>query len=136
MNTMALAFSSVLRRSLVSGLRIRQLCSNSSPVALTEQCVAQLKKISGDNEHLRVSVDGGGCSGWQYKFTLDSTVNEDDLVIEEQGVKVLVDTVSLDVMKGSKIDYQQELIRSAFVVIDNPQAEQGCSCGVSFSLKI
>ena len=57
-------------------------------------------------------------------------------IIERDGVKVLVDQVSLDVLKGSKLDYQQEMIRSAFVVVDNPQAELGCSCGVSFSLKL
>ena len=57
-------------------------------------------------------------------------------VIQQGGVKVLVDEVSLGVLKGSKLDYQQEMIRSAFVVVDNPQAELGCSCGVSFSLKV
>jgi iron-sulfur cluster insertion protein len=82
---------------------------------------------------LRLSVSGGGCSGFQYAFDLDSTVNEDDHVIEENGVKVVIDEASLDLVAGSSIDYTEDLMAAAFVV-RNPNATATCGCGTSFAL--
>ncbi|MBN3299268.1 ISCA2 protein, partial [Amia calva] len=87
-------------------------------------------------EYLRVQVEGGGCSGFQYKFIVESIKNEDDRVFEQSGVQVLVDQDSLEFIKGAMLDYSEELIRSSFQVVHNPQAEHGCSCGTSFSVKV
>jgi len=83
-------------------------------------------------------VDGGGCSGFQYVFSLEksATPREDDVLVQRDGASVLVDAVSLGYIRGATLDYHEELIRSAFRLIDNPQSEQGCSCGASFSIKI
>jgi iron-sulfur cluster assembly accessory protein len=82
---------------------------------------------------LRVSVEGGGCSGFQYKFELVGDRADDDLVIERGGATVLVDPVSLPFLAGSRLDYADELIGAAFK-IDNPNATASCGCGTSFSL--
>lgn len=82
---------------------------------------------------LRVSVDSGGCSGFAYQFELDDEVLDDDTVFERSGAKVVVDEISLELISGSSIDYKMELIKRAFVVDNNPNAEQGCGCGISFS---
>jgi len=82
---------------------------------------------------LRVSVEGGGCSGFQYKFDTERTQAADDIVIEKSGATVLIDPVSLNYMAGSEIDFVDDLIGSAFK-IHNPQATASCGCGTSFSL--
>ncbi|CAB1335196.1 unnamed protein product [Coregonus sp. 'balchen'] len=87
-------------------------------------------------EYLRIQVEGGGCSGFQYKYIVDSTRNEDDRVFEQGGVGVIVDQDSLEFVKGSTLDYTQEMIRSSFQMLKNPQADHGCSCGTSFSVKL
>ncbi|XP_016129933.1 iron-sulfur cluster assembly 2 homolog, mitochondrial-like [Sinocyclocheilus grahami] len=113
--------------------------SSSSPaenIRLSQSCLKKLAEIMEKGEYLRIAVEGGGCSGFQYKFALDTVRNEDDRVFEKNGVGIIVDQDSLEFVKGSTIDFSQELIRSSFQVLKNPQAEHGCSCGSSFSVKI
>jgi len=82
---------------------------------------------------LRVSVQGGGCSGFQYKFDTERAKAEDDIVIERAGATVLIDPVSLNYMAGSEIDFVDDLIGSSFKV-NNPKATASCGCGTSFAL--
>ena len=82
---------------------------------------------------LRVSVEGGGCSGFQYKFDIERAKTDDDLVITRDGVTVLVDSISVNYMKGAEIDFVDDLIGASFKV-KNPNATAGCGCGTSFSL--
>ena len=84
---------------------------------------------------LRVSVAGGGCSGFQYKFDTEHAKADDDVVIERAGATVLIDPVSLNYMAGSEIDFVDDLIGSSFK-INNPNATASCGCGTSFALSI
>ena len=96
--------------------------------------VAALRKTQGDEAlMLRVAVSGGGCSGFQYGFSFDDTIREDDHVFERDGVAVLIDDVSLDLLDGSEIDFVDELIGASFQV-RNPNAASSCGCGTSFSV--
>uniref|UniRef100_A0A3Q3LE73 Iron-sulfur cluster assembly 2 homolog, mitochondrial n=1 Tax=Mastacembelus armatus TaxID=205130 RepID=A0A3Q3LE73_9TELE len=110
--------------------------SDEITLHLTESCVKRLGEIMEKGEYLRIHVEGGGCSGFQYKFSVDSNKNEDDRVFEKGGVGVIVDQDSLEFVKGATVDFSQELIRSTFQVLKNPQADHGCSCGSSFSVKL
>ncbi|XP_053235533.1 iron-sulfur cluster assembly 2 homolog, mitochondrial [Podarcis raffonei] len=110
--------------------------SSEGQIYLSENCVKRLLEIAEASEFLRLQVEGGGCSGFQYKFSLDTVVNSDDRIFEQGGARVVVDLDSLSFVKGAMVDFNQELIRSAFQVVNNPQAEQGCSCGSSFSVKL
>ncbi len=82
---------------------------------------------------LRVAVSGGGCSGFQYGFSLDDSQTQDDLVVERDGVEVLVDTTSMDLLRGAVLDYVEDLVGSAFQ-IKNPNATSSCGCGNSFAV--
>ncbi|RCV30887.1 hypothetical protein SETIT_6G132200v2 [Setaria italica] len=93
------------------------------------------KEPSAEGKMLRLSVEAGGCSGFQYSFSLDDKKNPDDRVFETDGVKLVVDDISYDFVKGATVDYEEELIRSAFVVSTNPSAVGGCSCKSSFMVK-
>ena len=81
----------------------------------------------------RITVLGGGCAGFQYKFDFDNSKNKDDIIINASKVNILIDETSLNFIKGSKIDYVTELIGSSFK-ISNPQASSSCGCGTSFSI--
>ncbi|KAG1668850.1 hypothetical protein FOA52_004945 [Chlamydomonas sp. UWO 241] len=85
---------------------------------------------------LRIEVEGGGCSGFNYKFKLDSAVNADDKVFERDGCQVVCDSVSFEFLKGATVVFEESLMRSAFVVSTNPNAELSCGCGTSFAAKM
>jgi iron-sulfur cluster assembly accessory protein len=95
--------------------------------------IAQLVAGEPATPLLRVSVEGGGCSGFQYKFDLVAGPAEDDLVIEKAGARVLIDPVSLGLLNGSEIDFVDDLMGAAFRV-NNPNATASCGCGTSFSI--
>ena len=82
---------------------------------------------------LRIAVSGGGCSGFQYGFTLDDSTTPDDVAVSRDGVTVLIDTVSLDLMRGCEIDFVEDLAGASFQ-IRNPNAKTSCGCGTSFSI--
>ena len=105
------------------------------PPKVTERAFARLAEIgaSAEGKALRIAVEGGGCSGFQYEIVLDAPT-EDDLVLQnENGEKVVVDSVSLPFLASATIDFSDELIGARFV-IDNPNAASSCGCGTSFSM--
>ena len=105
------------------------------PPKVTDRAYAQINAINssaGEAKSLRVAVEGGGCSGFQYDIKLDDPADE-DLVIEKDGVKVLIDPVSLPFLSNAVIDYTTELIGARFT-IENPNATASCGCGTSFSI--
>lgn len=104
---------------------------------LSESAITKLKDILADEQNpdikLRVFVQGGGCSGFQYGFTLDESQSEDDFELLYDNVKVVVDSMSWQYLQGSTINYNEELMGASFS-IDNPQASSTCGCGASFSV--
>lgn len=104
------------------------------PPKVTPRAFARLAEInaSGQGQALRVAVEGGGCSGFQYEIKLDAPA-DDDLVLEGAGERVVVDSVSLPFLSGAVIDFSEELIGARFV-IENPNAASSCGCGISFSM--
>lgn len=107
-----------------------------SDVELTQNAAARVAAIAskqGKPAILRLSVDGGGCAGFQYKFGLADAVESDDIVAEQDGVRLVVDAVSLDLVRGSAVDYVENMGGASFRVT-NPNAASGCGCGTSFSI--
>ena len=105
------------------------------PPKVTDRAFARLAEINqaaGEVKSLRVAVEGGGCSGFQYDIRLDDP-QSDDMVLEKDGQKVLVDAVSLPFLSNAVIDFSEELIGARFV-INNPNATSSCGCGTSFSI--
>ncbi|CAK9188139.1 unnamed protein product [Ilex paraguariensis] len=131
----------LLSSSSAAALTQHQSSSESTSfdeVQLTDNCVRRMKELQVDEakgKMLRLSIEAGGCSGFQYTFLLDDKINADDRIFERDGVKLLVDKISFDFVKGATIDYVEELIRSAFQVAANPSAVGGCSCKSSFMVK-
>ena len=107
-----------------------------NPIVFTDSAAVKVSELiaeeSNDNLKLRVYVSGGGCSGFQYGFTFDEEVNEDDTLIEKGGVTVLIDSMSIQYLTGAEIDYKEDLSGAQFV-IRNPNASTTCGCGSSFS---
>jgi iron-sulfur cluster assembly accessory protein len=95
--------------------------------------IGEILKQEPQGTMLRVSVEGGGCSGFQYKFDMERTQAEDDILIRRDSAAVLIDAVSLNYLAGSEIDFVDDLIGASFR-INNPQAKASCGCGTSFSL--
>ena len=105
-------------------------------ITLSASAASRLRAIAAREGHpvmLRVAVDGGGCSGFQYRFDLIEAPDDDDLTIERDGAAAVVDLVSLVMLKGSEIDFVDELAAAEFRV-RNPNAKSSCGCGVSFSI--
>ncbi len=107
-----------------------------SPLIFTDSAADKVKSLiaeeGNDNLKLRVYVTGGGCSGFQYGFTFDESINEGDTAVEKNGVTLLIDPMSFQYMVGAEIDYKEDLQGAQFV-IRNPNATTTCGCGSSFS---
>lgn len=127
-------------------------------LTITASCASRIRQLASTRPnpelvYLRLFVDAGGCSGFQYKFLLlsednngntvgddgeeeDGTIDpEEDIIFVKDGMRVVIDETSLELLKGSIIDYVQEMIRSSFAVVANPQSESACGCGSSFAAK-
>lgn len=108
-----------------------------NPLVFTDNAAKKVSSLiveeGNDNLKLRVYISGGGCSGFQYGFTFDEEVNEDDTSLENGGVTVLVDSMSIQYLSGAEIDYKEDLSGSQFI-IRNPNASSTCGCGSSFSV--
>ena len=107
------------------------------PLTLTDRAAQRILDLTAQEAQpglmLRVAVEGGGCSGFKYLFTLDGAVHPDDKTIEKSGAKVVIDETSLGMLAGSEIDFVEELVGSTFA-IRNPQATSSCGCGTSFAI--
>ncbi|BCX82789.1 iron-sulfur cluster insertion protein [Methylomarinovum caldicuralii] len=113
------------------------MSSSEAPIVFTDSAAAKVAELLAEEENpdlkLRVYITGGGCSGFQYGFTFDADQAEDDTVIEKNGVRVLIDSMSIQYLKGAEIDYKDDLSGARFV-IRNPNARTTCGCGSSFSV--
>lgn len=111
--------------------------ASENPVRFTGKAAAKVSELLIEEENpglkLRVYITGGGCSGFQYGFAFDEEVNEDDTAIEKDGVTVLIDSTSIEYLKGAEIDFKDDLNGSQFI-IRNPNAATTCGCGSSFSV--
>ena len=113
------------------------LVAGDKRITLSESAARRVKAlVEHEQQHglmLRVSVSGGGCSGFQYGFTLDNTVNPDDVKFERDGAQVVIDEVSLELLGGSEIHFVEDLM-GAYFTVSNPNATSSCGCGSSFSI--
>ena len=110
--------------------------SETAEISLSPSAAARVAAIAarqGKPAILRLAVDGGGCAGFQYRFGLEETVAADDVSVDRDGVRLVVDPVSLDLVRGSMVDFVESLGGAAFQVT-NPNAASGCGCGTSFSV--
>ena len=107
------------------------------PLVFTDSAASKVRQLIADEENddlmLRVFISGGGCSGFQYGFTFDESVTDGDTVVENEGVKLLIDPMSIQYLTGAEIDYSESLEGAQFV-IRNPNAQTTCGCGSSFSV--
>jgi|TARA_B110000971_G_scaffold203867_1_gene224738 iron-sulfur cluster insertion protein len=104
----------------------------TNKIEFTKEANSEIKRITSEQEkdcYFRISVQGGGCSGFKYNFSLDKKIEKDDIIFN----KTIIDFNSLEIINGSVVDYQKEMIGSSFV-IKNPQAASSCGCGLSFSV--
>ena len=109
----------------------------TTPLVFSDQAAKKVRSLvmeeENENLRLRVFVSGGGCSGFEYGFTFDDEVEDDDIEVENSGVSLVVDVLSFEYLAGSSIDYLEDLQGSRFVVV-NPNAASTCGCGNSFSI--
>jgi iron-sulfur cluster assembly accessory protein len=108
----------------------------TTPLAITERAakrISQILKSEGNGAMLRISVEGGGCSGFQYKFNVEHAQADDDTVISRDAAVVVVDPASVPFLAGSEVDFVDDLIGASFRVV-NPNATASCGCGTSFSI--
>jgi iron-sulfur cluster insertion protein len=109
---------------------------NETPFSVTPSAAKRIAFLASKEARpvmMRVAVLGGGCSGFQYNFSFEDAHNDDDLLIEREGATVVVDSTSLELLKGSELDYVEEMVGSSFQV-RNPNATSSCGCGNSFSV--
>jgi iron-sulfur cluster assembly accessory protein len=118
-----------------SDLLIVDLDMSETYLTISANAARQLNKVLAEEAGaaLRITVEGGGCSGFQYKFDVDRAQSDDDYVAERDGAKVVVDPTSLELLNGAELDFIDDLMGRAFKVI-NPNAKASCGCGVSFSI--
>ena len=102
------------------------------PTTFTQAAADRVKELNSD--HIRLSVSSGGCSGYQYKFTIDEPPTEDDTIVETDGIKLVIDNISIQFVNGSTVDFESDVMASQFVVKDNPNSTGMCGCGVSFQV--
>lgn len=105
----------------------------SVTVTLTENAARRIKAITEPGQRLRLAISGGGCSGFQYGFTFDPEIHDDDKVFERDGAGLVVDETSLDLLGGAELDFVEDLSGAAFQ-IRNPHAKSSCGCGNSFAI--
>jgi iron-sulfur cluster assembly accessory protein len=120
----------------MGAMRHQRIEMSETPVALSESAARRITEIvaqEAKNKLLRVSVEGGGCSGFQYRFDLVAGAEPDDLVIERSGARIVIDPISLAYMAGAEIDFVDDLIGASFKV-KNPNVTAACGCGTSFSV--
>ena len=100
-------------------------------IDFTKEAINQIKKITqeGENKYFRITVQGGGCSGFKYNFGFDKSTNDDDIIFNN----TIIDKASLEIISGSVVDFKKEMIGESFV-ISNPKATASCGCGLSFSI--
>lgn len=112
------------------------MTDNSKGFSITPRAASQLKSLaqeSSENRFFRIAVESGGCSGFQYQFKFEPTVQKDDLVFNQSDMNVIIDPTSFDFLKNAELDYIDELI-GAYFTIKNPDTQSACGCGNSFSL--
>ena len=106
-------------------------------ITVTNNAISRIKEVNKKKNHekcfFRISIDGGGCQGFSYKFYFEDKISEDDKVFDFNEVKILVDKTSLEIISGSKIDFVSDMMGSYFK-IENPKASSTCGCGTSFSI--
>jgi iron-sulfur cluster insertion protein len=106
-------------------------------ITITDAALTKIADILAEENNpkakLRTFVQGGGCSGFSYGFTLDEEQNEDDFIIDKPGATIIVDSMSMQYLQGASIDYKEEIMGSQFVIV-NPNAQSTCGCGSSFSV--
>jgi iron-sulfur cluster assembly accessory protein len=109
----------------------------TNDIIITQECAERInfinQKKGTPNRKLRVRVNGGGCQGFLVEFEMDETTNEDDKIFTLNGAQVVIDDVSLELIRGATVDFVREMSKSSFTVHSNPNATQSCSCGTSFS---
>ncbi|KAG2429875.1 hypothetical protein HXX76_010655 [Chlamydomonas incerta] len=125
---------------LFSSAASPELQQEAQGLVIHPSAAARLRELQaekpGEPLVLRIEVEGGGCSGFQYKFKLDGAVQEGDVVYETDGGRVVCDTISLEFLRGATLEFEDTLMRAAFSISKNPNAEASCGCGSSFAAKM